>query len=87
MATYKEIKGTGIQFLDADPANPLIGQVWYNTTSSTLKGTTAGAGAWASGGSLPTVAQAGGGAGTQTAGLAYGGNLPGSPAISNKSYS
>ena len=58
MATYKEIKGTGIQFLDADPANPLIGQVWYNTTSSTLKGTTVGGaaiGTWASGGTMNTA--------------------------------
>ena len=57
MATYKEIKGTGIQFLDADPTTPLIGQVWYNTTSSTLKGTTAGGapiGSWSSGGNLNT---------------------------------
>jgi len=58
MATYKEIKGTGIQFLDTDPANPLLGQIWYNTTSDSLKGTVLGGsaalGSWASGGNVNT---------------------------------
>ena len=74
MATYKEIKGTKIQFLDADPANPLIGQVWFNSTSSTLKGTTAGVGSWASGGTMNGAKRTGIGSwGTQTAALAASG--------------
>ena len=74
MATYKEIKGTGIQFLDADPTNPLIGQVWYNNSSGALKGTTAGVGSWASGGTMNGAKRTGIGSwGTQTACLAASG--------------
>tara|TARA_R110000772_G_scaffold44631_1_gene102631 strand:- start:46 stop:210 length:165 start_codon:yes stop_codon:yes gene_type:complete len=38
MATYKEIHGTNIEILSSDPSNPVIGQIWYNTSSNTLKG-------------------------------------------------
>jgi len=37
MATYKEIKGFTVKSLATDPANPLEGQMWYNSTSGTLK--------------------------------------------------
>ena len=48
MATYKEIKGTQIEVLESDPSNPVEGQVWYNSTSNVLKGSTrTAAGAWA----------------------------------------
>jgi predicted alternative tryptophan synthase beta-subunit len=56
MATYKEIFGTNIEVLASDPANPVTGQVWYNSTDNVVKGqgvTTAGA--WATGGSLNTA--------------------------------
>ena len=57
MTTYKGINGFGIQYLDSDPANPITGQVWYNSTSKSLKGTTASfsTGTWASGGNLNTA--------------------------------
>ena len=38
MATYITIKGIEIQTIAGDPANPVEGQVWYNSTTSTLKG-------------------------------------------------
>ena len=38
MATYITIKGATIQIIAGDPANPVEGQVWYNTTTNTLKG-------------------------------------------------
>jgi hypothetical protein len=53
MAEYINIKGQSIEVVASDPANPTVGQIWYNSTSNTLKGggvTTAGA--WASGGNL-----------------------------------
>lgn len=37
MATYKGIKGVKIQYLSADPSNPVVGQIWYNTTTRLLK--------------------------------------------------
>ena len=37
MATYQDIKGLKVKFLSADPSNLNEGEVWYNTTSATLK--------------------------------------------------
>ena len=79
MTTYKNIKGFEIQYLDSDPANPITGQVWYNSTTKALKGTTAGgapSGTWASGGAMNTARYYLGGNGTQTAALATGGVGP-----------
>ena len=76
MATYKEIKGTDIQVVSSDPANPTVGQIWYNTTSQSLKGQELATAAWASGGDLNTARREMGGAGTQTAGLVFGGFPP-----------
>ena len=76
MTTYKNIKGFEIQYLDSDPATSNIGQVWYNSTTKALKGTTAGgatAATWASGGALNTARERLAGTGTQTAALAFGG--------------
>jgi hypothetical protein len=55
MADYKNIKGFNIQYLDSDPPNPIEGQMWFNSTTQTLKGAEAGgapAGTWSSGGNL-----------------------------------
>ena len=37
MATYKELHGTDIEVVTSDPSNPVVGQVWYNTTTEQLK--------------------------------------------------
>ena len=76
MAEYKGIKGFKVQYLSADPSNPNIGQTWYNDTSKDLKFTEFAAAAWATGGTMNTARQSLGGAGTQTAGLAFGGTPP-----------
>jgi hypothetical protein len=75
MAEYKGIKGFKVQYLSSDPSDPIIGQTWYNSTSKDLKYTSATtAGTWASGSSMGTARYGIGGAGTQTAALAFGGN-------------
>jgi hypothetical protein len=74
MADYINIRGQNIEVVASDPANPTIGQIWYNSTSNTLKGggvTTAGA--WATGNNMNTARGFLAGAGTQTAALAFGG--------------
>jgi hypothetical protein len=38
MAEYINIRGQSIEVVASDPANPTIGQIWYNSTSNTLKG-------------------------------------------------
>jgi hypothetical protein len=77
MAEYINIKGQSIEVVASDPANPTIGQIWYNSTSNTLKGGDATTvGAWATGGNLNSARAYLGGTGTQTAGLAFGGPAP-----------
>ena len=36
MATYIGTHGGKVQDYTTDPDNPIVGQVWYNTTSNTL---------------------------------------------------
>tara|TARA_Y100000004_G_scaffold184349_1_gene233274 strand:- start:45 stop:1049 length:1005 start_codon:yes stop_codon:yes gene_type:complete len=76
MATYKEIRGTQIEAVSSDPSNPIDGQVWYNTTDNVLKGNRSYSVAWATGGTLNTARYVLAGAGTQTLGLAFGGETP-----------
>ena len=77
MSEYKTIHGIHIQALDTDPSNLGSGQVWYNTTTNKLKITAVStSGAWASGGNMATARYYLAGAGTQTAGLAFGGRTP-----------
>ena len=82
MANYKGIKGFKVQSLASDPtaSASTAGQVWYNTTSNTLKVALDGGapiGTWASGGTKNTIINDGAGAGSNTAGLAFGGAAPG----------
>ena len=51
------------------------GQIWYNSTTDTIKAAPL-VQAWASGGNLNTARHSAAGAGTQTAGLAAGGYPP-----------
>ena len=74
MTTFKEIRGTAIESVSTDPTNPEVGQIWYNSSSGTLKGYLfANVNAWSSGGNLNTARTYIGSTGTQTAGLAFGG--------------
>ena len=55
MATYKEISGFNIKTLASDPSTLVEGDIWYNTTSNTLKVSPLVAAAWSSAGSLLSV--------------------------------
>jgi hypothetical protein len=86
MAEYVNIQGQNILIVSSDPSNPTQGQIWYNTTSGTLKGlafdTT---GSWSTSGNLNQgryLMSGGAGAGTQTAALTFGGSNPGGSALS-----
>lgn len=77
MATYQELKGAKIKNYTEDPDNPYVGQLWYNTTTDSLRIRKETSGnAWSSGGDLNTKRGEGGSAGTQTAALAFGGETP-----------
>jgi hypothetical protein len=73
MADYININGNNIPIRASDPSNPIVGEIWYNSTTNLLKGQGLGAASWATGGSLSTGRYNLAGAGTQTAGLAWGG--------------
>jgi len=78
MSTFKEIRGQLIKSVSSDPANASGGDMWYNSTSQTLKGVVA-SGAWSSG--APTIEvysyASSSVQGTQTASLiAAGGSTP-----------
>ena len=75
MATYKELHGTDIEVVTSDPSNPVVGQVWYNTTTEQLKTQRQFVtNAWSTSGNLNTARSDLVGTGSQTAGLAFGGN-------------
>jgi len=69
MATYKGVKGFTIQTIAGDPSDPILGQVWYNTTSNVLKGYANVTGAWASGPTMDTATATSGLTGTLTAAI------------------
>lgn len=75
MTTFKEIRGQLIRSVSSDPANPQLGEIWYNNTIGVLKGYVTVAAAWASGGNLLQGRRHMASAGTQTAALC-GGGLP-----------
>jgi len=41
MSTFKEIQGRNIKSVSSDPASAGAGDIWYNSTSTTLKGVVA----------------------------------------------
>ena len=86
MATYKGISGFNIKSLASDPSNLKLGEIWYNSTSGTLKVAPLGAGAWASGGALNTPRYSSAGMGTQTAGLCAGGGNPSTQLNNSEEY-
>ena len=73
MTTYYETYGQKVQYLASDPPAPEIGQVWYNSTSATLKVRAFSTASWASGGNMPQPQGLNMGAGIQTAALTFGG--------------
>jgi hypothetical protein len=83
MADYINIRGQNIEVVASDPANPTQGQIWYNSTSNTLKGASLStAGTWATSGALNNLRTQTNLmiAGTQTAAIVT--SLTGSPSTS-----
>ena len=88
MATYREIHGKAVKSLDTDPtAETDAGQIWYNTTTQTIK-VAPMVGAWAAGENLPQVSARLACCGTQTAGLIWGTESPplGPPAQRDEAF-
>ena len=83
MSTYKEIIGKKIKSVSSDPSDSADGQMWYNTTTQSLRGL-AITEAWASSGPLPEANYGAAGAGSQTD-MIYFGGAP-YPALTNKTF-
>jgi hypothetical protein len=73
MSDYSEIKGTTISTVASDPANPVNGQLWYNSTTGDLKQAETTSAAWSSGGNMGAAIYKHAGFGTQTAAVMAGG--------------
>jgi hypothetical protein len=73
MATYQDLKGLKVKFLSADPSTIVEGEVWYNSTSGTLKLGQPIAAAWSTVGSLNNATGQNGCFGIPTAGVTCGG--------------
>ena len=72
MSDFKTLKGLFIKHVSSDPSNLIEGQIWYNTTTQTLKVAPL-LGAWSSGGNRNNSMYDGTGFGIQTALVAAGG--------------
>jgi len=85
MSTYKEITGGKVQYLSSDPPAPYIGQVWYNSSSGSLKynsGTLVQA--WSTQPNMNTGRKEMGSSGvSSTSALAFGGTTSPGPKVDN----
>jgi len=87
MADYQDIRGLRVKYLSADPSTSTLGEVWYNSTSGTLKATVMSTAAWSSGTALPSVRWQPVGTGIKTAALLFGGSTgPGWPTFLNTTF-
>jgi len=71
VSTYREIIGKKIKTVSSDPSTGIAGEMWYNSTTGTLRGPGI-LSAWSSAGPMITARYAAG-SGTQTAALASAG--------------
>ena len=86
MVTYKAEHGFQIKHRSSDPSNPIEGEIWYNSSTQTLK-VAPKISAWSSGGNMNDVSAAAclAMAGTQNAQVIAGGQSP-SPGITVEEY-
>jgi len=77
MAEYREIQGAAVQSL-ASSTGTIEGQIWYDNVNGAFKLQAFQAASWASGVNINTSRSQLAGAGTQTAGLIFGGTPPNS---------
>ena len=77
MSTYREIVGKKIKKVTSDPSTGIDGQMWYNSTTGSIRGL-AVVEAWISSGSLNTARRAGANSssGTQSASFYAAGGPP-----------
>ena len=58
MAKYIDIAGNNIPIRSSNPSNPILGEIWYNTTDNALKAQGFDSiGTWTSGNNINTARQ------------------------------
>ena len=75
MADYQDIRGLRVKYLSADPSVTVGGEVWYNSTTGTLKSRLLSQ-AWISAQAYTTGRTTFGCAGTQDANVIWAGRIP-----------
>src|SRR5210317_941246 len=86
LTTFSPSLGDTIQSVASDPPSLTEGDFWYNTTTGSIKGLVQ-IKSWNSGGNMGTARTSLAGAGTQTAGLAFGGAPPATEEYSGYTWS
>ena len=75
MSDFKTLKGLYIKHVSSDPANPITGQIWYNTTTQTIKVAPLIA-SWSAGGNMGSSLDRRSGAGLTDAEITFLGTAP-----------
>ena len=78
MADYQDIRGLRVKYLSADPSVTVAGEVWYNSTTGTLKSQVLTE-SWSSGAAIATARSAMAGGGIPTAAWIAGGKTNNAP--------
>ncbi len=87
MADYININGNNIPIRASDPSNPIVGEIWYNSTTNLLKGQALStSGTWSTSGAMNTGRSQVSGLGTLTAGLAAGTQTPAPNQVLTEEY-
>jgi len=86
MTTYKKLHGRAIKSVSTNLSDEgAEGQIWFNTTDNAFKSVVSSS-AWVSSVPLPETSSNGGAAGTQTAGLYFGGRSSGAQRNTTSEY-
>jgi len=86
MSDFRTLKGLYIKHVSSDPSNIVKGDIWYNTTTQTLKVAPQVPGTWAAGENAPATARDMGGCGTTTAAAYFGGRLTSTGEATNATF-
>ena len=86
MGNLRTIKGLYIKHVSSDPSNLVEGDIWYNTSTQTLKIAPKLSGTWAAGENTPAAIRDNGGFGITTAAAMFGGYNASTDSSINETY-
>ena len=87
MADYININGNNIPIRASDPTNPIVGEVWYNTTTNALKGQGFDSiGSWSTGANINTARQQASDFGSTRDALVFAGGFDPSRSTATEEY-